>query len=603
MGFKVTTDTPSGVNIRSGPGTEYGIIGSSAQGNTYDSLGQQKDSNGSTWHKVGDGWVCGDYMAVSSDGAGGATTAPLENTNIDMSQTTNQKVAADTIQSIKDGSGLESQLEADLKATLSPEKEMEIYRRRTFGIPHQFIDTTDYRPTGGNLGRVYATNILAEAPILSLLPAKPRYLPSLTSEQKKGIMESMLSMANEMVSDAEKKMAEDAVGKVESKYFGLELDSVEYHKYVNTLLVACAIFMGIGDKCVPGTDIPYKSYRWENYRLSNALDNSATSTQFSQEEDSLAKTIRGAQEDPTKMFMQAISTERYYVNFMVTPSTSYSESMSNRTESSMFEGLVKKGESLTKELAFLLGAGGIDSQVMQSSVANMTGEIQQTIGANNQVSGIISRILGDTKTIISGSNIIFPEIYHESDFSRNYRAELQLISPYGDKESIFLNIMVPMMHILPFVVPRQTSANSYGAPLLCKAHINKWFSSEMCIIDSLDITKGGSSNDSWSADGFPTEVTLSISLKDLYSTLMLSKIDSFDSALLFAQNDGIIEYLSVLCGLDMKKSEYKLKADLVEALLGNVTSNVIDNTTERFRQKVSQMAIDVFGGFGSGGRI
>ena len=65
MGFKVTTDTPSGVNIRSGPGTEYGVIGTSAKGNTYDSLSQQKDANGTTWHKVGDGWVCGDYMAVS----------------------------------------------------------------------------------------------------------------------------------------------------------------------------------------------------------------------------------------------------------------------------------------------------------------------------------------------------------------------------------------------------------------------------------------------------------------------------------------------------------------------------------------------------------
>ena len=602
MGFKVTTDTPSGVNIRSGPGTEYGVIGTSAKGNTYDSLSQKKDANGTTWHKVGDGWVCGDYMSVASDGSG-SSSMPLENTNIDMSQTTNQQVAEETVQDMKDGKGIESQIETDLKNTLSPEKEMEFFRRRTFAVPHQFLDTTDYRPTGGNLGRVYATNILTEAPILSLLPSKPRYLPSLNSKQKKGIIESLLSMANDMVSDAEKKMAEDAVGKVETKYFGLELDSAEYHKYVNTLLVSCAVFMGIGDKNVPGTDIPYKKYRWENYRMSNMLDNSAVSSQFTESEGSLAQTIRGIKEDPAKMFMQAISTERYYVNFMATPATSYSESMSNRTEASMFEGLIKKGESLTKELSFLLGAGGIDSQVMQSSVANMTGEIQQAVGANNSVSGVLGRLLGDAKTIISGSNIIFPEIYHDSDFSRNYRAEIQLISPYGDKESIFLNIMVPMMHILPFVLPRQTSANSYGAPILMKAHINKWFSSEMAIMDNLDILKGGSNNDSWSVDGFPTEVTMSISIKDLYSSLMISKIDSVDSALLFVQNEGLIEYLSVLCGLDMKKSEYKIKTDLVEALLSGAASNAIDNTAEKFRQKVSQMAIDVFGGFGSGGRI
>ena len=84
---------------------------------------------------------------------------------------------------------------------------------------------------------------------------------------------------------------------------------------------------------------------------------------------------------------------------------------------------------------------------------------------------------------------------------------------------------------------------------------------------------------------------------------MISKIDSVNSALLFVQNEGLIEYLSVLCGLDMKKSEYKIKADLVDALLSGAASTVIDNTAESFRQKVSQMAIDVFGGFGSGGRI
>ena len=208
---------------------------------------------------------------------------------------------------------------------------------------------------------------------------------------------------------------------------------------------------------------------------------------------------------------------------------------------------------------------------------------------------ILSRLLSDTQTIISGSNIVFPEIYHDSEFSRSYRAEIKLVSPYGDKEAIFLNILVPMMHMLALTVPRQTTVNSYKAPFLIKAHINKWFSCEMGIIDTLEIQKDG-----WSVDGFPTEVTMSVGFKDLYSALSVSKTDSITSAYMFAQNQALIEYLSVVCGLDMKKSEFQLKAKLIRSIANKFPTDIIDYKEQSVREEAARMAVKIFGGMGGG---
>lgn len=306
--------------------------------------------------------------------------------------------------------------------------------------------------------------------------------------------------------------------------------------------------------------------------------------------------------NPTDAILNSISTEKYYVSFYVTPSTSYSEAFSNRTEQSAFENLINKGEGMMKELAFLLGANAIDSSVISTSANNLSNEMKEELGKFNLTKGdnVISRLLTDTQTIISGSNIIFPEIYHDSEFARSYRAEVKLVSPYGNRESIFLNIIVPMMHILGFALPRQTSVNSYKSPTLIKAHINKWFSCEMGIIDSLDIQKGG--DGSWSVDGFPTEVTISIGFKDLYSALSMSKTDSIEGAYMFAQNEALMEYLSVVCGLDLKKSEYKLKMDLVKAIITKMPTDIIDYKMDEAREVGARKAMNLFRGM-TGGRF
>lgn len=55
------TVTGSAVNVRSGPGTKYGVVASVKQGDELDILAQYT-INGTTWGCISKGWVCMDYV-------------------------------------------------------------------------------------------------------------------------------------------------------------------------------------------------------------------------------------------------------------------------------------------------------------------------------------------------------------------------------------------------------------------------------------------------------------------------------------------------------------------------------------------------------------
>lgn len=598
----LTVTTTDDLNIRSDAGTSNEVIGSSASGTTYTVSSVKQDADGTTWYQVGDGYISGAYCDVTNTDS--SSTIAL---GTDTSAEVTSAVTGESIDTTGTSGGLEDTLSSLFGDSVTSEATLEYYKRRVFGMPYQFLSTTDIRPDGGNLGRVFANNILAESPILSILPCKPNYLPSLSTDDKNKVVTSLLDLAGEFTTDAIKAAAQNDLDKFQTRYFSCDLDHTEYMKYVNLLCRSSAVFMGIGANLVPGTNTAYQDFDWALYRMSNMLDNSSIAgTTITGGTLSLSAAKAAADEaaaalaNPTESVLSTISTEQYYVSFYVTPATSYSESFSNRTEQSAFENLINKGEGMMKELAFLLGSNAIDSSVLTTSANNMSEEMKKELGKFNLTKGdnVISRLLTDTQTIISGSNIVFPEIYHDSEFARSYRAEVKLVSPYGNKESIFLNIIVPMMHVLGFTLPRQTSVNTYASPTLIKAHINKWFSCEMGIIDSLDIQKGG--DGAWSVDGFPTEVTMSIGFKDLYSALSMSKTDSISSAYMFAQNEALIEYLSVVCGLDLKKSEYKLKMELIKAIISKVPTDIIDYGFEKAREGAARQAMNMFRGMTGG---
>ena len=115
----------------------------------------------------------------------------------------------------------------------------------------------------------------------------------------------------------------------------------------------------------------------------------------------------------------------------------------------------------------------------------------------------------------------------------------------------------------------------------------------MGIVDSLDIQK-----EDFSVDGFPTQITVSMGIKDLYSSLSMgsaimdatSPTESLKKGVMFLQNESLMEYISVISGLNMKKSELAIKFQLVEALLGNIERDAWNVLQETARQGAARKA-------------
>jgi hypothetical protein len=188
--------------------------------------------------------------------------------------------------------------------------------------------------------------------------------------------------------------------------------------------------------------------------------------------------------------------------------------------------------------------------------------------------------------VLSGANLVFPEIWGDSSYSKSYTVSMNLVSPYGDVEAIYLNIFVPMMHIIGLAMPRQNTPNSFTSPFLVKAFARGMFNCEMGIVDSVSIDKGGS-GDAWSVNGLPTEVKISITIRDLYANMSMT---SERDVMMFFQNQSLMEFLGTTCGIDLVKPELKLKIDLIRNLAFNyfteLPRTVYENIATTIRNNV-----------------
>ena len=69
--------------------------------------------------------------------------------------------------------------------------------------------------------------------------------------------------------------------------------------------------------------------------------------------------------------------------------------------------------------------------------------------------------------------------------------------------------------------------------------------------------------------------------------------ESLKKGVMFLQNESLMEYISVISGLNMKKSEMAIKFQLVEALLGNMNRDAWNVLQETGRQGAARKAGDI----------
>ena len=454
---------------------------------------------------------------------------------------------------------------------------LDLYRG-VFGMPYQFLPTTDARlgisssdnETTG-VGVTYSEKILSRMPLLFLTPGESTFA-AISQSKKAGAIQQFIESFADGITDAETQLSKLLDG-YEGKFYTMNYAYYQYYKYVNPMCRMGAIYLGLHKK--EGDEIPddyykidsewVKNYNWalngnEEYEYEEEMNEDDNNTSFS-------KVIRRGVD-----LLYYKSCIPFYINSDVT----FSESMSNETVESTLAATINGFSDKARELQFILGTSQnmVASQYssIESSLAESKAAVESMV--NNISSGknnIFSTLVNSVSTIVKGGRLIFPNIWSNSSVSKSYEITIRLTTPDNDKKSWWLNVYVPLCHLIAFVLPHGEYKNGYTSPFLVKAFYKGMFNIDMGIITDMSITKGKEGG--WTKDALPTVVEVRMTIQDLYSQLSITPTGQLLKSNVM-QNISEMDYLANLCGVNINEPDLKRMMEMFVIL--NVENIFVD---------------------------
>jgi hypothetical protein len=267
-----------------------------------------------------------------------------------------------------------------------------------------------------------------------------------------------------------------------------------------------------------------------------------------------------------------------YISLMVEPG-GISESYENSTgESQLYSSVIKQGETVGNEIAFLTGASqnrlddavinlaGKASAVAESVVSNLT------LGAGKFTAAVV----GSLSRSFIGDHTIYPEIFQKHSSNKSgITLKTHLVAEGGDPYSFLTGCYVPLCFILCTVLPAMSknSSAAYAYPPLVQCSIPGVFGTRLGIVSSVQVTKNVDGK-SMSINGFPTSIDVSITIRDLENVLVTSPMDE---PARFINNNTMFDYIAQTCGCDKYKPNGALRLVSKLALTASASNDVLYN--------------------------
>jgi len=250
-----------------------------------------------------------------------------------------------------------------------------------------------------------------------------------------------------------------------------------------------------------------------------------------------------------------------FLPFRVEKTSDISESFNTSTGPSSLINNLKAPLDQIREYNFLSGAGA-DKGIISKLGGAATGA----------ASAFINGITGSEQAssmLTNNGVLLMPDVWKDSTYDRSINITIKLFSPFGNRKSIIENIYMPLIMWIALAAPRQIDSSTYVAPPLIQAHSAGWFNCDMGMITSLTVRKSTDKND-WTIDKLPKSLELTITIKDLYPTMMLSLSGNDLSQILFNRNSALTQYMNMLAGRNMFESystlnSWKDKFDSLDA--------------------------------------
>ena len=570
------------LNVREGPGLSFKKIGTIANGTSVSIIRVNGDWMQITGGGYTNSWVSKQYIQTTDKTSYGymsksdvkLTTTIVQDTNNDWE--TSQQMNEARLRASVDADNYYNYRYTTEKRYLGTEKHYKDTMDKLqycFGVPPKYnMDIDIQYVTDIGIGRVQSQTYYSNPTILSICPGKVKMFPHLFNKNaRENLYNALYNAASGDGSVLQKMAADKNSDLLNGSLYEFSQDTEDYAKRVNLLCRACAVLLGIGD-----SNMPYTSTKLVNFDYAYWSIRKRYSPSTGKQQNVFTDFWKGGYEAWTGGM-----TDQNYIHFLVShDGTNVQENVSTDTEESFLQGILGSTNSIASQLSYLSGIG-----------------FNNQMDAKDNINSILNGVIGENgwsklvDNVLSGGKLKIPKIVSDTNYTQSASCTMRFISPYGNPKSVFLWCVVPVCHLLAFALPKQLSDSMYSYPYILKVNQKGWFNTNLAVMSSINISRGGSDSTSWTTEGLATEWTVNFDITPLYTQLTMP---STDHPFLFMKNDALIDYLGNLCGFDLKANNLDVKLKL----LGNFIKNKftgIPNDIQRWQSdKVSNAVSKIF---------
>jgi len=472
--------------------------------------------------------------------------------------------------------------------------------RGVFGMPFQWLPTTDCRVDGSEdehvFGTAYTEAIASRLPLLYLTPGTPTFL----ADSKSG-RDTLISDVVQSIAGSNTDHLNNLLDGYAGKFYSIEPLYSEYFKYVNPMCRMGAIFLGL-EPPADATDEERDYYKIDGYLPKNynwAWNNNGDyNGDYSGNEDGGSNNTGFGSVAAGLRDLQKAIYYRNAIPFYINSDTQFTDNFTNETTESSLASSINGLSDKARELQYLIGTTtNVVAQqfdAAQNVLANSREAVENFVAKFTDSGNIFSGLFKNIKTVVSGGRLQFPNIWSNATFGRSYSVTINLATPNPDKMSWWLYIYVPLCHLIALVAPRGEFQNGYTAPFIVKAFY-KTYNIDMGIITDMQITKG--KDGGWTKDGLPTSVSVQFTIQDLYQSLSLTPAGPlFKSNVM--QNIAELDYLANLCGININEPDtIRMVSMYVTLNIQDVFLDVPTNITTGMGNKISNKLSAIYQAF------